>query len=150
MRKLMSTLLRVETAIALHLAWVLVFVVPLRVTRRLFGAVEAPRDSDETALPPQGQPFERAKDMARRLRHVADRLPWHSTCLVRAVAGQMLLTRRGIHGGSIRFGVRKQDGKLEAHAWLLLGGVALIGGEEAEGYLPLADLGHGSPASGQG
>ncbi len=146
----MSILLRIETAIALHVAWVLVFVVPLRVTRRLFGAMEAPGDGDGAMAPPQGKPFERAKDMARRLRRVADRLPWHSTCLVRAVAGQMLLTRRGIGGGSIRFGVRKQDGKLEAHAWLLLGGVALIGGEEAEGYLPLADLGHGSPASGQG
>lgn len=143
----MSTLLRIETAVALHLAWVLVFVVPLRITRRLFGAVESPRDGEITAVPPQGRAFERATDMARRLRRVADRLPWHSTCLVRAVAGQLLLTRRGIEGGSIRFGVRKQDGKLEAHAWLLLDGVALIGGEEAEGYLPLADLGQARPAS---
>ena len=149
MRKLMSILLRIETALALHLAWVLVFVVPLRITGRLFGAVESPRNSGEAANVPHGRSFDRAKDMARRLRRVADRLPWHSTCLVRAVAGQMLLTRRGIPGGSIRFGVRKQDGKLEAHAWLLLGGVALIGGEEADGYLPLADLGHGSPASGR-
>lgn len=148
MRKLMSTLLRVETALALHLAWVLVFLVPLRITRRLFGEVEAPENGGDripAAVPERT--MARAADMARRLRHVAGRLPWHSTCLVRAIAGQMLLARRGIAGGTIRFGVRKQDGKLEAHAWLLLNGVALIGGEEAEGYRPLADLGRGAPAS---
>lgn len=149
MRKLMSALWGIEAALALHLAWLLVFIVPLRITRRLFGAMEAPSANTGSEPAPQARQIERAAGTARRLRRVANRLPWHSTCLVRAVAGQMLLARRGIRGGIIRFGVRKQDGKLEAHAWLLLGGVALIGGEVAEGYLPLADLGRGRHISGR-
>lgn len=140
MRKLMSALRGIEAALVLHLSWVLVFTVPLRITRRLFGAVEAPNIGVGSAPASEDKTVERAIGVARRLRRVANLLPWHSTCLVRAIAGQMLLTRRGIGGGVIRFGVRKQNGKLEAHAWLLLDNIALLGGEVAEDYLPLADL----------
>lgn len=76
-----------------------------------------------------------------RVRRTADRLPWHSTCLVRAIAGQLLLKRRGIHGGLIRLGVKKEDGTLAAHAWLIYGPQILLGGDEAEAYTPLSDIG---------
>jgi hypothetical protein len=87
-----------------------------------------------------GPVLARARAMAVRTRRVAEALPWHSTCLAQAVAGRLLLARRGIRGGAIRFGVRKADGDLQAHAWLILGGTILMGGEEAGAYVPLADL----------
>ena len=58
---------------------------------------------------------------------------------MQAVAGLMLLTRRRIDS-TIRFGVRQRDGKLEAHAWLLVGGETVIGGQPAGDYTPLADM----------
>ncbi|MBL8998680.1 MAG: lasso peptide biosynthesis B2 protein [Gemmatimonadales bacterium] len=42
-------------------------------------------------------------------------------CLVRAIALRDLLVRDGIHGGSIRVGVRRHQGKFEAHAWVRWG-----------------------------
>lgn len=142
-------LLRVETALALILGWVMVFLIPIRRTCRLLGcaavqaeAVQADAASTaaSTALSAR---LARAEAVGRRTAFVAGRLPWHSTCLVRAVACQLLLLRRGIHGAAIRLGVRKAaDGALEAHAWLLLDGAVLIGGEEAMGFVPLADLQH--------
>lgn len=126
---------RLEAALALMLARLLVFLVPLR----LLGTVNAPGARQESPADPRL--LARAREVARRANRVADRLPWHSTCLVRAMAVRLLLRRRGSRGAAIRFGVRRQDGLLQAHAWLLLDGTILSGGEEADGYVPLADMG---------
>lgn len=134
---MISFILHLEAALALSLAWVLVFVLPLRRTRTLFGGFSAPAGS--TVADPRG--LFRARAVARRLARVADRLPWRSTCLVRAMAGALLLARRRIPGACIRFGVRKENGQLDAHAWLLLGSEILLGGEDAAAFTPLADLG---------
>lgn len=127
-----------ETGLALVLAWILVFMVPLRRTQRLFGATIEP-GFDGTTLP--NPEMARAYGLARRVIFVARRLPWRSTCLVRAVAGGLLLRRRGIMGAVIRFGVKREAGAVTAHAWLLLNGEILLGGEEAADYVPLADMG---------
>jgi hypothetical protein len=126
---------RLETMLALVLAWGLVFVAPGAWSLRLFGGVVPPaaRMGDHAALP-------RARHVMRRLEAVAARLPRESTCLVKAIAGRMLLARRGIRGAAVRFGVRRNQGGLEAHAWLMLGPAILLGAEEAEGFRPLADL----------
>ncbi|CAK0739137.1 hypothetical protein CCP1ISM_10030001 [Azospirillaceae bacterium] len=43
----------------------------------------------------------------------------------------------------MRFGVRREGGRLEAHAWLMLGDAVLLGGSQANAYVPLADFGAG-------
>jgi len=136
--RLRSSLLWLETVLALLLARVLVFVVPVRFSSRMFG-----RFAKVEAASPEQRPAQlgRARVVARRVSRIADRLPWHSTCLVRAMAGQLLFVRRGIAGGYIRFGVKRGEAGLEAHAWLLLGAETLMGGEIAGQYTPLADLG---------
>lgn len=129
---------RTEATGALLLGALLVHILPLRVTRRLFGAVTPPDTScPAVPVPPA---TDRARAVAQRLRWIADRLPWTSTCLVRAVALGLLLKRRGIQGWSIRFGVSRKDGILAAHAWMVMGQDILIGGEEAADFTPLADL----------
>lgn len=126
--------------LALMLAWGLVFLVPLRWLRRLLGTLGAPSARSTGAIT-DPHILARARGVAWRIDRVDARLPWRSTCLVRAVAGMLLLKRRGIGGAAIRFGVRKREGALEAHAWLLFGGTVLLGGEEAaNGYVPLADM----------
>lgn len=127
------SLLWLETVLALHLAWGLVFLLPLR----WLGGARSP-GADPGPVPPPVQA--RARGVCIRLERIASRLPWHSTCLVRAVAGMLLLRRRGIGGAVIRFGVRKGAVALEAHAWLLLGKAVLLGEDETETYSPLADL----------
>ena len=72
---------------------------------------------------------------------VADRIGWaitaiakdwprSMTCLVRAVAAEAMLRRRGI-ASELRFGVRNDRNRadtLSAHAWLERDGLVLIGG----------------------
>lgn len=127
--------LTLETALALGLAWILVFVLPLRWAKALFGPPQA-----VAGAPPSDFAHRRAAGVAGRIGRLSPLLPWRCSCLVQAIGGSLLLARRGIGGTVIRFGVRKNDGKLEAHAWLLLGETILLGGAGAADFTPLADF----------
>ena len=72
-------------------------------------------------------------------------MPGFSTCLTKALAAQVLLSRRG-QPVLLRIGVvRSAEGKFEAHAWVESDGRVVIGGYELERYTPLAALkGEGS------
>ena len=131
-----AIILRVEATLALILALPLVYLSPLHGLRDRLGGFSAPIEGGA----PASSDLVRARAVAVRLTRVANRLPWTSTCLVRATAGMLLLTRRRIAGGRIRLGVRKREGRLEAHAWLLLKSDILIGGEDAHSYAPIADF----------
>jgi hypothetical protein len=130
---------RSETVLALGLAWVLVFVVPFRRTAKLIGGTRQSGPTAPTAEPDLAT-LKRATAVTRRILWLAPRMPFATTCLVRAIGGWLLLRRRSIPA-TIRFGVALGDGKLAAHAWLIVAGETLLGGTEAEGYQPLADLG---------
>ena len=71
---------------------------------------------------------------------------WHipgvSTCLVQALAAQVLLGRRG-HAASLRIGVeRTTESGFQAHAWVESQGKSVVGGEEPLlRYTPLSSLG---------
>lgn len=127
-----------ETVLALGLAWLLVFVVPFRHTAALIGGTRP--ITGRTAFLEPSPGLKRAAGVTRRVAGIAPRMPFRTTCLVRAIAGWLLLSRRGL-ASTIRFGVAIEDGKLAAHAWLIVEGVSLIGGSEAEAFQPLADLG---------
>lgn len=131
-------LARAEAIAALIVAWILVFIVPFRWGRRCFGRVISA--TEQPPFPPTSPQLARAQWVTRRLYHIAHGLPWHSSCLVLALSGRMLLARRGIRGSVVRFGVKVENGRVDAHAWLMLGTTTLLGGNEAEGYHPLADL----------
>ena len=62
------------------------------------------------------------------------RTPWTSTCLARALAGHVMLHRRGI-SSTLTLGVAPS---LAAHAWLRCGAFDVCGGAEAESYTPVA------------
>jgi hypothetical protein len=51
-------------------------------------------------------------------------LPWPPTCLRRSLVLTALLRRRGLPA-TVRFGVRRAAGLLEAHAWVECDGVAV-------------------------
>jgi hypothetical protein len=71
---------------------------------------------------------------------MADRIVPRTTCLVRALAAQALLARRG-HASQLRLGVTRGSGRaFEAHAWLERDGRVLIGGPVEARYVPLPAL----------
>ena len=71
----------------------------------------------------------------------AEHMPRFDTCLTRALAAQVLLSRRG-YPALLHIGVVKSaKGKFEAHAWVESDGRVVIGGHELERYTPLAALG---------
>jgi hypothetical protein len=69
---------------------------------------------------------------------VGRRLGRLSTCLTRALAGELLLDANGAPV-TLTIGVRRTEaGALEAHAWLARDDRVLLGGA-ADGYVPLAN-----------
>jgi hypothetical protein len=55
--------------------------------------------------------------------------PFRPACLTRALVLEALLARAGIRGG-LRIGVRKTEGRFEAHAWVEHAGVPLAEASE--------------------
>ena len=82
----------------------------------------------------------------------ADRIAWAvavtagyipgATCLTRAIAGEVLLSRAGLPA-ELRIGVAT-DGyrKLEAHAWIESGGRVVLGDHDLHRFTPLAPSTH--------
>jgi Transglutaminase-like superfamily len=69
--------------------------------------------------------------------HRAARFVPHPTCLVKALAVQTLLARRG-RIGILRLGVKTtRAAGFEAHAWLEVDGEIVIGEGERHGFAPL-------------
>lgn len=66
-----------------------------------------------------------------------------ASCLTQALAGQYLLTRRGV-ASQIRFGIdRESRERLKAHAWLVSGDWIVLGGsnQSMKNFVHLADFG---------
>ena len=79
---------------------------------------------------------EKAARVGRAVRVAARRLPWDSTCLTQAVAGAVLLRRRGIPS-TFYLGVAKDvtaSEGLSAHAWLRCGDAILTGASGHERF----------------
>lgn len=127
--------LAVETVVALTLAR-LTLLLPFR---WILGRTEAQPATTAVVRPCPPRDL-RAALIGRAVRKVGDRLPWHSTCLVRALAARAMLRRRGIDC-VLHFGVMREGQALKAHAWLEAGGGHVCGGPEAVGYAPLAGFG---------
>jgi hypothetical protein len=63
----------------------------------------------------------------RALLRISRHLPWHSSCLVCAIAGRIMLRRRRMHSPVA----------LAAHAWLRSGDVDVTGADVASQYSPI-------------
>lgn len=64
---------------------------------------------------------------------VAPRVPWRADCLVQAMAASAWLRRHG-YGPVLQLGLQPSTGgaqALVAHAWLVLDGKVIVGGEDA-------------------
>lgn len=123
---------------ALLAAQVLVWTRP---TGQLVGGAAASAGRPASAVAPTPEREHRAHSLALAVSRAGDYGVFRPLCLVRAVAVNRLLERRGIHGSRIRIGVRMRDGKFLAHAWVEYAG-RVIGDSEAHvgAFAELADV----------
>jgi len=72
--------------------------------------------------------------VSRAILTMSRHLPWESKCLVQAISGKMMLRRRQIPS-TLYLGVaKKEDGDLNAHAWLRAGDIIILGGGGLERF----------------
>ncbi len=74
-----------------------------------------------------------AAHVAQTVSRICDKTSWESKCLVRALTARKMLCRHGIPS-TMYLGVRENDGKLQAHAWLRVGKMIVTGGDVYEGF----------------
>lgn len=69
----------------------------------------------------------------------ARRLPWRTMCIEQGLAVQRLLRRAGV-AAVLHYGARHRpaSGKLEAHVWVSVGDVTVIGGRESADFAEIA------------
>ena len=125
--------LRLESVILLWVVRLALWLLPFRVVRRLVGLVSPTEPTGTT-------PTASVDKIARALR-TAPRVVPSATCLTRALAAQVMLSRRG-HCSELRFGVAKdEEGNFQAHAWVECRGRVVTGDHGAlDGFTPLPPL----------
>ncbi|HYP45900.1 MAG TPA: lasso peptide biosynthesis B2 protein [Propionibacteriaceae bacterium] len=116
----------VEAAAALGVASLLRRALPMRRWSRMLGTVGAA----PAVLPGRPPATRRDRRVAVDLRRAERRLPWTLNCLDRAVAGQLLLRRRG-GAGTVVIGLDRLDPAGVPHAWLVTSDSVIVGGEVA-------------------
>ncbi|HEX6533537.1 MAG TPA: lasso peptide biosynthesis B2 protein [Gemmatimonadaceae bacterium] len=118
------------------------FLVSTRPTGRLVSSDTPPVAPSATPTSASPLPLDpRAERLALAVSRAADYGIFRPLCLVRAVAINRMLERRGIHGSRIRIGVRVRRGRFMAHAWVEYGD-RVIGDSEAhvDSFAELTDV----------
>lgn len=115
-------------------AWLTVAVVrvalsllPLRLVRRLVDAAATRRP---------WLPLDAPTHTAHRVTRVARGVPG-ATCLTQALAARLLLAWHGHPHAVVRFGVRRVEAGVTAHAWVEYRGTVIVGGPDVSAYVPL-------------
>lgn len=105
----------------------LIFFIPMRYLEKYFG--ENGKESHEQGTK---RDYYWAYRVSREVNRIADKTPWDSKCLVRALAAQHILQRRGV-STTLYLGVGKDENKkMIAHAWLRCGSFYVTGGAGKE------------------
>jgi hypothetical protein len=80
-----------------------------------------------------------AEEIVWAVEAAARRLPWRTVCIEKGLVVQRMLRLAGINA-ILHYGARRHavTGKLEAHVWVTVDGRAVIGGEEAPDFAPVA------------
>jgi Transglutaminase-like superfamily len=113
--------------------WALLMAARLGLRVGTFGQVRAM--ARRLARPGQRAPEASLEELAAALDRAARAVP-RATCLVRALAGAVLLARHG-HPASLRIGVAPGRPRTVAHAWVESDGAVLVGADGQGDYTPL-------------
>ena len=126
---------RIEFLVALYYtAYYRAFIlfVPFNKLRKRMGNVKQESPEEETK-----EVYRTARHISWVVRSVANRTPWESKCLVRALTAQKMLKSRGI-STTLYLGVKKEADEMKAHAWLRCGKIFVSGGENKNEYTVVA------------
>lgn len=93
-------------------------------------------EGEESAEDVKPEDYKFARLVAWHVSRVANKTPWESKCLVRALTAQKLLKQKGI-SSTLYLGVGKDNSKMIAHAWLRTGKLYVTGGN-GTGYATVA------------
>jgi len=105
----------------------LILFVPAKHMKKYYGTI-----GEESSEAESKEKYRYAKKIAYHVNRVAEHTPWESKCLVRALTAQKLLTKQNI-SSTLYLGVKKDNEKLVAHAWIRTGCFYATGGN-GEGY----------------
>jgi len=122
--------LRPEARIALVEAMLLL--ISIRILLAAFGLKNV-----RSTLKPAGRALHtksrlQGEEILRLVQAAARRCPVGSTCLTRALAGQLLLRKAGIESRLCIGVMRDQLRAFQAHAWLERDGKVILGGSDAD------------------
>jgi hypothetical protein len=135
----LRSLLRLPAAERWLLVRVAALLVAVRIALVLLGWPAVQRLAAQAARPATGAAAVPSALLQRAVERVGRHVPG-ATCLVQAIALQILLGRRG-QATDLRLGVAHGDGRrLEAHAWLESDGRALVGAAGRERYTALPPI----------
>lgn len=101
---------------------VCILLLPKSMLEKMLGKKGEESLQDETS-----ENLEKAKYFAILVNYVAPHTPWESKCLVCAMTAQKMLDNQGIRS-TLYLGVKKENDKMVAHAWLRCGSLYLTGG----------------------
>ncbi len=77
---------------------------------------------------------QKAIRISRAIRTISDHMPWECKCLVQAMTGKIMLRNKNV-STTLYLGVsKKENGDLNAHAWLRMGEFVILGGGELEQF----------------
>jgi hypothetical protein len=105
--------------------------VPMRHLRTSFG-LEGLESSEEATE----EEYVGARAISNYVNRSANKTPWESKCLIRALTARKLLKSRHIHS-TMYLGVGKELDNMVAHAWVRVGKLSVTGGN-GEGYAIVA------------
>ena len=86
---------------------------------------------------PPGTPAAVTYRVGRAIFLVSRHTPWTSNCFAQALAGHVMLRRRGA-ANTLYLGVKKDGETFAAHAWLRHGDLVVTGGPGHEQYTVMA------------
>jgi len=69
-----------------------------------------------------------AAHVSQNVQRICSKTSWESKCLVRALTAQRMLNKKGIPS-TMYLGVREENGKMLAHAWIRVGKMIVTGGD---------------------
>ena len=127
--------LAVEAGIALMFFWLLSRFLPVRLWVRFF-CTESKSCQDSGLARSKASDSNSTHKVGRIVGKVVRYLPLHIRCLPQAMAAYWMLRRRCVPSVLV-FGVRRRaDAKcqLEYHAWLMVDGECIVGGDELETF----------------
>ena len=128
--------LLLAVAIALGAMSAAVHVLPFRHIAKFLALAEGQKAMGTAQSSPEA-----VRSTRWALQVVSARLPWTCSCLSMALAGVILLTRKGLPA-SLYLGIAKSADR-SAHAWLCSGDAGVIGTEVAQDFVPVSIFSNG-------